>query len=183
MFPIQQQITAATRSHLDTQLAFFSDFGQTAMESIEKLVQLNIAAARASLEESSAAAVKMLAARDPNELLSIVRAQGGPNFGKAIAYGNHVINIATNAQSEITRSAEAQIAAAGRQASEMVEEAARSAPPGVENMLAVMKSAIGNATNGYEQINKSTRQAAEALESNTNAVVNQIVTPTAPSQG
>jgi phasin family protein len=181
MFPIQQQISAATLAQLEAQLGLFREFGQTAVESVEKLTQLNLAAARASMEESASNARQMLAADGPQQVVSLLRAQTGPNLGKAIAYGNHLVNIATNAQAEMTRAAEMQVAEASRRAGELVEEAARNAPPGSGNMLALMKAAIGSAGSGYEQMNRSTRRAVQVIESNVNAAVNQIVQPAAPS--
>lgn len=177
MISIPQQFSEASRTQLDSQLALYSDFSQTALNCIEKLVHLNIAAMRASMEETSSAAVQLMGARGPGELASLIREQSNPNVGKVIAYSNHLVNIATNAQAEYARAAETQIAEAGRKASRLVEDAAKSAPPGVENMLAMMKSAIGNASSGYEQLNKTTRLAAEALETNTDAAVNEIVQP------
>jgi phasin family protein len=174
---IQDQIAAAARVQFDSQIALFSDMSLTALESIEKLVHLNLAAARASMDETSAAAVQVLSARDANEVMQKMRNQSGPNVGKAIAYGNHLVNIATNAQAEFARAAEIQFAQAGRKASELVGEAAKIAPPGVDNVLSLMRSAIGNASSGVEQVNKSTREAVEVLESNVNAAVNQIVQP------
>ena len=37
-----------------------------------------------------------------------------------------------------------------------------------------MKSAIGNASAGYEQFTKTTKQAAEAMEANLNTAVSQF---------
>jgi phasin family protein len=178
MYPIQQQLAAAGRIQFETQLTWYNTLGQTALDSMEKLMHLNVAAARASMEESAATARQALHARDPQEILRLVRAQTGPNFGKAIAYSNHLVNIATNAQAELARVAEEQVAEVGRRAGEMVDEVARVAPPGVDSVLVVMKSAIGKASNGYAQMNKTTRQAVVALENNSNAAVNQIVQPT-----
>ena len=38
----------------------------------------------------------------------------------------------------------------------------------------MLKSAIGNANAGYDQFNKTTKQAVETLEANLNTAVNQI---------
>ncbi len=41
-------------------------------------------------------------------------------------------------------------------------------------MVAMMKSALGNANAGYEQLTKTTKQAVEALEGNLNSAVSQF---------
>ncbi|HVL76720.1 MAG TPA: phasin family protein [Noviherbaspirillum sp.] len=182
MFPSQQQIAAAARAQFDTQVALYREFSQTALDSMEKLTRLNIAAVRASMEENSALARQMLTARDMQQAVSVMRTQTGPSIGKAIAYGNHVVNIASDAQADLTRATEVQLAEAARRAGELVDEAARNAPPGTENLMALVKVAIGSATAGYEEVNRSTRRAVQTLESNVNAAVNQIVQP-APTTG
>lgn len=185
MSPIQQQMTAVARIQFETQLVWYRELSQTAIESMERLLHLNIAAARASMQDSSATAKQMLQASGPTEVMSIVRAQAGPNMGKAIAYSNHVVNIASDAHTELTRCAETQIAEAGQRAGDMIEAAARSAP-GSEPFLALMKSAIGSTSSGYQRLNRSSREAVETLEANVNAAVNQIVhpasTPESPDQ-
>lgn len=177
MFMIPQQISSAAQIQFDAQLALFRETSQTALESIEKLMQLNLAAARASMQDSSSVARDMLDADGPQEAMSVIRAQTGPNIGKAIAYSNHVVNIATDAQADLTRAAETRMAETARRAGELLEEAARNAPPGSEQFLAFLKLAIGSTTSGYEQLNRSSRRAMEALGSNVNAAVNQMVQP------
>jgi|GEM_PF-2344633 len=181
MIPIQQQMSAA-RIQCDAQLAWAQDWMQTALDSMERLARLNLAAARASMQESAAAAHQMLAAGSAQEAMSLMRAQTGPNIGKAIAYGNHLVNIAGDAHAAFTRSTEARIAEAGRRAGELLDQASSSAPPGSAPFLALVKVAVGNASSGYERLNRSSRQAVETLESNVNATVNQIVHPASPPE-
>jgi hypothetical protein len=38
----------------------------------------------------------------------------------------------------------------------------------------MMKSALGNASSGYEQLSRTGKQAVEALEANLNAAVGQL---------
>lgn len=176
MIPMQQQLSAAARVQAEAQLAWTQDWMRTAIESAERLMRLNIAAVRASVQESSSTASEMLEARSAHEAMSLMRAQTGPTIGKAIAYGNHLVGIASEAHAEMTRCAETRIAEAGRRTGEFIEEASRTVP-GSEPFLAWMKAAIGNASSGYESLNRSSRQAVEVLESNVNAAVNQIVHP------
>jgi len=56
----------------------------------------------------------------------------------------------------------------------LVEEVSKNAPAGSENVIAFVKSSIGNANAGYEQITKTTKQAVEALEVNVASAVDQL---------
>lgn len=170
MFPIQDQISVTAKANLEANLALYTSLTNKTMESIEKLLNLNLSAVKASMEESSVATRQILAAKDPQEVLSLIAAQTKPNFDKAIAYGGHLASIASSAQAEFTKAAETQIAQVSRKVSDLIEEASRNAPAGSEGMVAVVKTAMGNASSGYEQFTKTAKQAVEALEANLNVV-------------
>jgi phasin family protein len=175
MFPINDQFSAATKANFDAQLSAFSALTAKAFDSAEKIMELNISATRASLEESTATAKQLLAAKDPQEFFSLSAAQAQPAVAKAVAYSRHLASIASEAQAEFTRAAEEQIVQTGRRVSELVDDVSKNAPAGSENVIAVFKSAIGNMNAGYEQLSKSTKQAAKAMEANLNSAANQMV--------
>lgn len=174
MFPIQDQISVATKANLDANLALYASLTHKTLESVEKLINLNINTVKASMEETSTVARKMLSAKDPQEFFSAIAEQAKPKFNNAIAYGSNVANIASSTQSEFTKAAEVQIAQVSRKVNEMVEEISKKAPAGSENMVAIMKTAMGNVGNTYEQITKTTKQAVEALEANLTSTANQV---------
>lgn len=174
MFTIPEQFSNVAKANLEAQLSLFTNLTNKAFESVEKMVDLNLNIAKASLEDSSIAARQLLSAKDPQEFFSLSAAQAQPTAAKAIAYGRHLAGIATSAQAEFTRTAEEQIAETGRKISELVDDVSKNAPAGSENVIAIVKSAIGNANAGYEQLSKTTKQAVEAMEANMNSAVNQF---------
>jgi phasin family protein len=174
MFPMNEQIATATKANLEAQLSILTALTAKAFESMEKVVDLNLNAAKASMEDSAVAAKQLLAAKDPQEFLSLTAAQAQPSAAKAIAYSRHLASIASTAQAEFTRAAEEQIAETGRKVSALVDDVSKNAPAGSENVIAIMKSAIGNASAGYEQLTKTTKQAVEVMEANLNTAVNQF---------
>jgi len=174
MFNIPEQFSTVAKTNLEAQLALFTNLTSKAFESMEKVVDLNLNVAKASLEDSSIAAKQLLTAKDPQEFFSLSAAQAQPTAAKAIAYGRHLAGIATSAQAEFTRAAEEQIAEAGRKVSALVEDVSKNAPAGSENVIAIVRSAIGNANAGYEQFSKSTKQAVEVMEANMNTAVSQF---------
>lgn len=171
MFPIQDQISTATKANLDANFALYTSLASKTLESVEKLINLNFATAKASMEESAAATRRMLAVKDPQEFLAALGEQAKPNLDKAMSYGSRVATIAGGVQSEITKLTEEQIAQASRKFSELFEEAGRNAPAGGD-LLAAARSAFGNASATYEQM---TRTAKQAIEANMNAVVGQVM--------
>jgi len=178
MFPSQDAISQAARANVESSLNLYTALTGKTIESIEKLWTLNLTAAKASLDESSATTRQLLAAKDPQQFIALVTAQTKPTLDKAIAYNGHLANIASGVQAEFSRVAEQRFADIGRQISQFVDEAAKNAPPGSENAVAILKTAFGNATAGYEQLNKNARQAVQAFEANIASAASQF-TPAA----
>lgn len=174
MFSIPEQFSSATKANFEAQFAILSSLTSKAFEGVEKLVDLNLTAAKASLEESSAATKQLLSAKDPQEFFSLTAAQAQPAAEKAIAYGRHLAAIASGTQAEFSKAAETQIAETNKKVISLVEEVSKNAPAGSENAVAILKSAIGNATAGYEQFTKTTKQAVEAIETNMTSAANQF---------
>lgn len=183
MFPIQDQISVATKANLDANFALYASLTHKTLESVEKLINLNISTVKASMEASSTVARKILTAKDPEEFLAAISEQAKPKFDTAIAYGSNVASIASSTQSEFTKAAEAQMAQVSRKVTEIVDELAKKAPAGSENMIAIMKNAMGTVGTTYEQMTRTTKQAVEALEANLSTTVNQVAQAvTAPAK-
>ncbi|WP_019139992.1 TIGR01841 family phasin [Noviherbaspirillum massiliense] len=174
MFALPEQLSSATKTNLEAQLSFFTTLTSKAFESVEKVVDLNITAAKASLEDSAAVTRQLLAAKDAQEFFTLTAAQAQPNTAKVIAYGRHLFSIASNVQAELARATEEQVAETSRKVNALVDDVSKNAPAGSENVIAIVKSALGNANAGYEQFSKTTKQAAEVMEANLTSAVNQF---------
>jgi phasin family protein len=174
MFNTPEQFSSAAKANFEAQVSLFNSLFGKAFESVEKVVDLNLNVAKASLEDTSIAARQLLAAKDPQEFFSLTAAQAQPTAAKAIAYGRHLAGIVTAAQAELSRVTEEQIAETGRKVSALVDDVSKNAPAGSENVVAMFKTALGNANAGYEQFTKTAKQAAEVMEANMNSAVTQF---------
>lgn len=180
MFSFHEQFAAATKAHFEAQLALLNTLTAKTFEGVEKVIELNLSAAKASLEESGGAAKQLMSAKDPQEFLNISAAQAKPNADKAAAYGRHLAGIASGTQAEFTRAAEAQVAETSRKINALIEEVSKNAPAGSENAIAILKSVISNANAGYEQLTKNAKQAVETLEANLNTATTQLTKAATP---
>jgi len=174
MFSIPEQFSNATKANLESQFAIFSALTNKAFEGVEKLVELNLSAAKQSLEDSSATAKQLLSAKDPQEFFSLTAARAQPNAEKAIAYSRNLASIASGTTAEFSRAAESQILETNRKVISLVDEVSKNAPAGTENAVALFKSALGSANAGYEQFTRTAKQASDAIEANVNAAVSQF---------
>lgn len=174
MFAIPEQLSTATKTHFTSQFELINSLTNNAFANVEKVIQLNVAAAKTSFEESTAAMQQLLSAKDPQAFFALTTAQAQPASEKTLAYGRHLASIATGAHAEFTKATEAQIADASSKVSALVAEVSKNAPAGSESAVAILKSAIDNANAGYAQLSKSSKQAAEALEANIATATSQF---------
>jgi phasin family protein len=183
MLPIQDQIAAANRTVLENQFSAFFSLTNATMDSWGKLFDLNVNTAKTSLEESTVIYKQLLEAKNPQEAFSFMSALLHPTAEKMFSYSRHVANIANTAQTEIAKVAESQISDANLRVSSLMQEAAKSAPPGTENVMEAMKTVIENANAGYQQINRSAKQVADVSGANLNAAAEQFAQASEKASG
>lgn len=161
-----EQMLAAHKANVETL------FGLTnkAFEGMEKLVELNVTAARAALNESAAQAQAVMSVKDAQELLALQASLFQPLAEKAAAYSRHVYDIAQATSAEFAKTFEAQAADAQKQFTALVDSVAKNAPAGSETAVAMMKSAVAAANNAYESVQKVVKQATDVAQANMEAV-------------
>ncbi|BDD94645.1 phasin family protein [Pandoraea sp. XJJ-1] len=161
-FLTPEQFAAAHKANLETL------FGLTnkAFEGMEKLVELNLQAVKASLAESASTAQKAFAVKDAQELLALQANLVQPAAEKAIAYGRHLYEIASSTQAEVTKVAEAQLAESSQNMQALFDNLAKNAPAGSESAVALAKSAMSAANSAFDSVQKATKQAVEIAETN-----------------
>ena len=171
----QEQLLVSHKANLETL------FGLTnkAFEGVEKLVELNVAASRAALNEASTHAQAVLSAKDVQQLLALQASQFQPLAEKAVAYSRHLYDIASGTGAEFGKAFESQAAEMQRNFSNFVDTAVKNAPAGTENSVAVFKSAVSAANNAFESVQKAVKQASDAAEANFTAMANNASRQTA----
>jgi phasin family protein len=169
-----EQVIAAQKANLET----LFDLTSKAFEGVEKLVELNLQVAKATLGEVKNTATASLAIKDAQELLALQAGLLQPAAEKAAAYGRHLYDIAASTNAEVTKVAEAQLADAQAKFTSAVDGAVKNAPAGTESAAALVKSAIAAASNAMESMQKATKQATEVAEANFTALTNTAVKAT-----
>ena len=169
-----EQVLASQKATIETL------FGLTgkAFEGVEKLVELNLQVAKASLGEAQETAKASLAVKDAQELLALQAGLLQPTAEKAAAYSRHLYDIAAATNAEVARVAEQTAADAQAKFMNVVDTAVKNAPAGTENAVALVKSAVAAANNAYESVHKAAKQAADVAEANFQAVTSTAVKAT-----
>jgi phasin family protein len=162
MFATPTQFAEAQKSQFDAMFAAsHAIFGAT-----EKLVELNLAAAKAVMDESAEKAQALMSVKDVQELLTLASGFAQPTLEKASSYSRQIYGIASSASAELTKIVEAQVADGNKKIAELVEFAAKSAPVGSEPAVSMFKSAVAAANTAYDTFSKASKQAVEVVESN-----------------
>lgn len=174
MFSGQEQFAEIAKNNLNAQIAAMNAFAHKAFASAEKIVELNMTMVKQSIADNTAIVQQLIHAKGPQEFITLGAATLRPNADKAAAYGRQLASITTAARSDFTREAESQIAETRRKFSEIVETASRNAPAGSESIVAMVKTAMGNANAGFDQFSKTAKQASETIEVNVNNTVSKI---------
>ena len=166
-----EQILASHKANVETL------FGLTnkAFEGVEKLVELNVTASKAALNEAAGTTQAILGVKDAQELLALQAALFQPLAEKTAAYSRHLYDIASGTGAEFGKAFEAQATDAQKKFMAVVDNAAKNAPAGSETAVAVFKSAIAAGNNALESVQKAVKQATDVAEANFNAVASTAV--------
>nr|WP_250207989.1 phasin family protein [Curvibacter sp. CHRR-16] len=161
-----EQIMAAHKANLETL------FGLTnkAFESVEKVVELNLATSKTALNEVAGHTQTLLSVKDAQELLALQSSLLQPLAEKAAAYSRHLYDIASTTQAEFSKVAESQTAEAQQKFANFVDSTSKNAPAGTETAVAILKSSVAATNNALESVQKVIKQATEMAEANFNAV-------------
>lgn len=166
-----EQLVAAQKANVET----LFDLTNKAFEGVEKLVELNLQVAKASLGEAAESTKAALSVKDAQELLSLQAGLLQPSAEKAAAYSRQLYDIAAATNAEVVKAAEATLSDVQKKFAASFDSAVKNAPAGTENAVALVKSAVAAATNAYESVQKAAKQAAEVAEANFQAVTNTAV--------
>ena len=101
-----EQFAATNKANLDNLFGLSTK----AFAGVEKMVELNLTAGRAALNESAAHAQAVLAVKDAQELIALQTSFVQPLAEKSAAYSRHIYDIAQNTGAELTKGFEGKAA-------------------------------------------------------------------------
>lgn len=161
-----EQVFAAQKHHV----AAAFGFGAKAFEGAEKLAELHLQLAKTTFTEAAATTQALLGVKDAQEFYALQTGLLQPSGEKASAYARHVADIALSTGADLGKIVEAQLADSKAKFDGLVENLAKNAPAGTENVVALAKSGLAAVNNAYESAQKAAKQVAEVAESNFNTI-------------
>ena len=123
MYQTPEQLIALNRSNIDAALLFAG----VALQSMEKLVGLQIETAKAALADSADSVRALATVKEPKDLVTLRDRMLQPTLEKASAYARTVYDVAVSTQSELNKLFEAQIADYNKSVVSVLDNAATNA--------------------------------------------------------
>jgi len=170
-FLTADQVVASQKAGAETLFGLTSK----AFEGVEKLIELNLTAAKAALSEAAGRTQAALNVKDAQEVLALQTSLLQPLAEKTAAYSRHLYDIASGTGAEFGKAFESQAAEAQKKIMAVVDGASKNAPAGSETAVAVFKSAVAAGNNALESVQKAVKQATDVAEANFNAVASQAL--------
>ena len=156
-----EQITASHKANLDNLFALSTK----AFAGVEKMVELNLTASRATLAESAAHAHAVMGVKDAQEFIALQTSFLQPLAEKSVAYTRHIYDIAQGAGAEFTKGLEGKATEGQTAVQTYIESALKNAPAGSEQAVAFFKQAVTASNTAVESVQKAVKQAADLAES------------------
>ncbi|NDC60547.1 MAG: phasin family protein [Betaproteobacteria bacterium] len=172
-----EQMIATQKAHVET----LYGLSEKAFFGVEKMLELNLTAAKAALQDNLKHTQAMLSVKDVQELMALQAGYLQPMAEKASSFSRHVYDIASSTTGEFVKAVEEKAAEAQKAVSDLVEVAGKNAPAGSETAVAMIKSAVAASQNALESVQKAVKQATEAAEANMHAVASSTVAVAKPA--
>lgn len=156
------QISEANKAAVDTAMKL----AQISMENAERLVRLQLDAAKGMLEDNLKSARALAEAKDPQQLAALRAKALESGVEQMTAYSRGIYDLAAQTQAEFGKIMEGRIAAFNREVAQLVDDAAKSAPAGSEPAIAAMKQTLAATNAMIDTMAKAAKQFTEAADSN-----------------
>jgi phasin family protein len=170
MYVTPEQIQTANKANVEAVLSLAA----TQFAALEKLANLNANAIKAAFEDSLANTRALLGAKDVQEFVNLQSTLTQPAIEKAIAYSKSAYEVATEANSELSKMAEKRIAEWNENFVSILDKATKNAPAGSDVAVAAVKSMLAAANSAYDNLSKVAKQATEMAEANVTAATETV---------
>jgi len=169
MYQTPEQLVAINKANLEVAMKFAG----VALQGAERILDLQLKAAKTAFADSVENAKTIAAVKDIKELASLKDSLAQPSIEKATAYAKSVYDVTTATQAEIGKLVEEQVSEFNKQVVTALDKMVKTAPAGSEVGIAAVKSAITAVNASYDNMSKVAKQFAEVTQSNFETVAKQ----------
>ena len=165
MYQTPEQIIAMNKANLEATMRFAG----VAIEGAERMIDLQMKAAKSAFADSIQSAKALAAVKDFQELAALKDTLAQPSMEKASAYAKSVYDLTSETQAEISKLVEAQVSDFNKEVVAGLDKMVKTAPAGSEVGVAAIKSAIAAVNSSYDNLTKVAKQFAQSSQANIEA--------------
>ena len=169
MYQTPEQLVAINKANLEVAMKFAG----VALQGAERILDLQLKAAKTAFAESVENAKTIAAVKDLQQLAALKDSMAQPTIERATAYAKSVYDVTTATQAEFGKLIEEQVSEFNKQVVTVLDKIVKTAPAGSEVGIAALKSGIAAVNSAYENVSKVAKQFTEATQSNFEAVATQ----------
>jgi phasin family protein len=150
------------------------------IENAEKLLKLNISAAKLAFAQGVEGASAVAAVKDVQELLALPTKYAESGVQTVVGYSRSLYEISSEAQTQFSALAEEAMAGYTKGLASWVEKASQSAPAGSEVAINAMKSTVAATTAAFDQFQKASKQVVSLADASVRAAADNASKAAAP---
>lgn len=169
MYQTPEQLIALNKANMETAMRFAG----IAMEGAERMIDLQLKAAKTAFADSFEGAKALATVKDFQQLAALKDSLAQPSLEKATAYAKSIYDVANGTQVEFSKLVEAQVAEFNKEVVAGLDKLVKNAPAGSEVGVAALKSGIAAVNSAYDNLSKVAKQFAQATQSNLEAAASQ----------
>ncbi|MGE0557746.1 MAG: phasin family protein [Burkholderiales bacterium] len=169
MYQTPEQLIALNKANMEVAMRFAG----VAMEGAERMIDLQLKAAKTAFADSFEGAKALASVKDFQQLAALKDSLAQPSLEKATAYAKSVYDVANETQVEFSKLVEAQVAEFNKEVVSGLDKLVKNAPAGSEVGVAALKSGIAAVNAAYDNLSKVAKQFAQATQSNLEAAASQ----------
>jgi phasin family protein len=133
---------------------------QISMDSAERAITVQLEYAKGALSQATLNARALAGAKDVQELLALRTRIAENTLENLMGYSRSLYEVASEAQTELSRLAEERLGTFQKAVTESVDQAARSAPAGGDLAAAAIKSSLAATTAAFDTFAKAAKHVA-----------------------
>ena len=155
-------------------------FAALAIDNTEKLVKLNINAAKAAFAHGVEGASAVASVKDVKEFMALPSKYAESGVQYTIGYSKNLYEVVSAAQAQYSALAEEALAGYTKGLASWVEKASQSAPAGSDAAFNAMKSTVAATTAAIDQLQKATKQVVSFADASVRAAADNATKVAAP---
>jgi phasin family protein len=171
MYQAPEQLLALNKANLE----IAAKFAGVALQGAERILELQLKAAKAAFADGVENAKTLAAVKDIKELAALKDSLAQPSIEKATAYAKDIYDATAATQAEFGKLVDEQFADFNKQVVTVLDKMVKNAPVGSEVGIAALKSGIAAANGAYENMSKVAKQITEVTQSNIEAAAKQTI--------